>query len=66
MALKKRKRTAFGKMAMGKDDLKISFEQAIDLVDFDKSVEGVRPRTLKGYKNTLHLTIESIRKGPAI
>ncbi len=51
MVLKKRKRTAVGKMAMEKDYPKISFEQAIDLVVSDKSAEGVRPRTLKDYKN---------------
>ncbi|MEB2300329.1 hypothetical protein LAV72_11960 [Lysinibacillus xylanilyticus] len=48
MVLKKKKRTAIGKMAMEKEYPKITFEQAIDLVSA-KSAEGVRPRTLKNY-----------------
>jgi len=51
MVLKKKKRTAIGKMAMEKEYPKINFEQAIDLVVSAKSAEGVRPRTLKDYKN---------------
>lgn len=50
MVLKKRKRTAIGKMAMEKDYPKINFEQAIDLVISDKSAEGLRPHTLTDYK----------------
>ena len=50
MVLKKKKRTAIGKMAMEKEYPKINFEQAIALVMSAKSAEGVRPRTLKDYK----------------
>jgi len=50
MVLKKRKRTAIGKMAMEKEYPKITFEQAIDLVVSAKSAEGLRPRTLKDYR----------------
>lgn len=50
MTLKKRKRTAIGKMSMQKDYPKIDFDQAIDLVISGKSAEGLRPRTLKDYK----------------
>lgn len=50
MTLKKRKRTAIGKMSLEKDYPKVDFEQAIDLVISGKSAEGLRPRTLRDYK----------------
>ena len=43
MVLKKKKRTAIGKISMEKEYPKITFEQAIDLVTSAKSAEGVRP-----------------------
>lgn len=48
--LKKRKRTAVGKMSNQKSYPKITFEQAIDLVISGKSAEGLRERTLVGYQ----------------
>lgn len=50
MSLKKRKRTAIGKMSLEKEFPRIDFEQAIDLVVAGKSAEGLRPRTLRDYK----------------
>ena len=40
MVLKKKKRTAIGKMAMEEEYPKITFEQAIDLVTSAKSADG--------------------------
>jgi len=45
MVLKKRKRTAIGKMVMEKEYPKITFEQ-VDLVVFAKSAEELRPSRL--------------------
>lgn len=62
MVLKKRERTAVGKMTMEKDYPKINFEQAIELVVSDKSAEGARPRTLKDYKNNWRYLVKWLVK----